>query len=279
MRRALLAGIIVSLAAGAMGAYVVLKGLAFLGDAVAHTQLAGAAIALALGGGAILITLGAAAAAAITALGVALLTMRGRLRQDTAIGILFVGFFALGVILISRQRTFAIDLGALLVGNILGPSWGDLLVMSVLAGIVLAATALFFQELKFAAYDPEMAQLSGVPVAAVRVGMLVLIALATVVAFRLVGVVLALAMLVAPATAATLLVYRVSYTMLLAALFGILSTVIGLYLSFHFNLAAGPSIVIVSVILVGVVWAVAPRGMRQSLRRAPDAVPSPHHHD
>ncbi len=268
MRRALLAGIIVSVAAGMVGAFVVLRGLAFLGDAVAHTQLAGAAVALVLGGGAVLITLGAGVAAVLTALGVAVLTLRGRLREDTAIGIMFAGFFALGVLLISRQRTFAIDLGSLLVGHILGASWTDLIVMAALTLVVALLVLSFLPELRFAAYDPEVASVSGVPVNVMQIGLLVLIALATVVAFRLVGVILAVAMLVTPAAAAALLTRRLSTMMLTATLVGIVSTVIGLYASFYLDLAAGPSIILTAVILMGVSFVLSPRGLRDSLPAA-----------
>ena len=265
MQRALLAGVIVSLAAGMVGVFVVLRGLAFLGDAVAHTQLAGAAVALVLGGGAVLITLGAGIAAVLTALGVALLTIRARLREDTAIGIMFAGFFALGVLLISRQRTFAVDLGSLLVGHILGASWTDLIVMAVLTGVVLIAVLAFLPELRFVSYDPEVAAVSGVPVTLMQIGLLVLIALATVVAFRLVGVILAVAMLVTPAAAAVLIARRLVTMMLLAALIGILSTVAGLYASFHLDLAAGPSIVLTAVLLMGLSFVMSPRGLRETL--------------
>ena len=268
MRRALLAGIIVSVAASMVGAFVVLRGLAFLGDAVAHTQLAGAAVALVLGGGAVLITLGAGVAAVLTALGVALLTLRGRLREDTAIGIMFAGFFALGVMLISRQQTFAIDLGSLLVGHILGASWTDLIVMAALTLVVAILVLLFLPELRFAAYDPEVASVSGVPVNVMQIGLLVLIALATVVAFRLVGVILAVAMLVTPAAAAALLTRRLSTMMLMATLVGIVSTVVGLYASFYLDLAAGPSIVLSAVILMIVSFVLSPRGLRDALSAA-----------
>lgn len=277
MRRALLAGMIVSIAAAIVGPFVVRKGLAFLGDAVAHTQLAGAAVALVLGGGALLITFGAGVAAVLTALGVALLTMRGRLRPDTAIGLMFAGFFAFGVVLISRQRTFALDLGSLLVGNILGAGAGDLIAMGILTGVIILFGVLFFHELRFVAYDPEMAGVSGVPVAAVQVGLLVLVALAAVVAFRLVGIVLAVSVLVAPAAAATLLVRRLQHSMMLTALIGAVSTVIGLYLSFHADLAAGPSIVLVAVVLVALAFAASPRGLLNSLRREPSDIASEHH--
>lgn len=265
MHRALLAGVIVSIAAGMVGVFVVLRGLAFLGDAVAHTQLAGAAVALVLGGSAVLITLGAGIAAVLTALGVALLTLRGRLREDTAIGIMFAGFFALGVVLISRQRTFAIDLGSLLVGHILGASWTDLIVMAALAFVVTVLVITFLPELRFSAYDPEVAAVSGVPVGFMQVGLLVLIALATVVAFRLVGVILAVAMLVAPAAAAVLLTRRLKWMILVAILIGMISTVVGLYASFHFDLAAGPSIVLASVLLMALSFLFSPHGLRSTM--------------
>ena len=265
MQRALLAGVIVSIAAGMVGVFVVLRGLAFLGDAVAHTQLAGAAVALVLGGGAVLITLGAGVAAVLTALGVALLTLRGRLREDTAIGILFAGFFALGVVLISRQRTFAIDLGSLLVGHILGASWTDLIVMAVLTIVVAVLVLAFLPELRFSAYDPEVAAVSGVPVNLMQIGLLVLISLATVVAFRLVGVILAVAILVTPAAAAVLLTRRFKLMMLVAILIGVLSTVVGLYASFYFDLAAGPSIVLTAVLVMMLSFLLSPHGLRGTL--------------
>ncbi|MYE05684.1 MAG: metal ABC transporter permease [Chloroflexi bacterium] len=265
MHRALLAGVIVSVAAGMVGVFVVLRGLAFMGDAVAHTQLAGAAVALVLGGGAVLITLGAGVAAVLTALGVALLTLRGRLREDTAIGIMFAGLFALGIVLISRQRTLNISLNDLLVGDILGASWTDLIVMAALTAVVALLVLAFLPELRFTAYDPEVASVSGVPVTFMQIGLLVLIALATVVAFRLVGVVLALAMLVAPAAAAALLTRRLTMMMLISTLIGVGSTVAGLYASFHFDLAAGPSIVLTAVVLMMLSFVLSPRGLRSTL--------------
>ena len=265
MQRAMLAGVIVSIAAAMVGVFVVLRGLAFLGDAVAHTQLAGAAVALVLGGGAVLITLGAGIAAVLTALGVALLTIRGRLREDTAIGIMFAGFFALGVVLISRERTFAIDLGSLLVGHILGASWSDLAVMAAITAVVLIAVLAFLPELRFTSYDPEVAAVSGVPVTLIQVGLLVLIALATVVAFRLVGVILAVAMLVTPAATAVLLTRRLPAMMLVAIGVGVASTVAGLYASFHVDLAAGPTIVLTAVVLMITSFILSPRGLRGAL--------------
>lgn len=262
MRRALLAGALVAVAASLVGTFVVLKGLAFLGDAVAHTQLAGAAVAFAAGAGTVLITLGAGAAAVLTALGVGALTRRGALRQDTAIGVLFAGFFALGVLLISRERTFALDLSAFLVGNILGVVDDDLYVMGGLTAFIVLAIAYFFAELRFVAYDPEMAAASGVPVPLVQTGLLVLVALAAVVAFRLVGVVLSLAMLVAPAATASLLVRGVPRMMGVSVAVALAATVVGLYASFHADVAAGPAIVLTAVAAFVLAFVVSPRGLR-----------------
>ena len=276
MQRAFLAGAIVAVAGAVVGAFVVLKGLAFLGDAVAHTQLAGAAVAVLSGAGPVGITLGAALAAVLTAIGVSALTQRARLRPDTAIGIMFAGLFALGVLLISSERNFALDLNSFLVGNILGVANADVITMGVLTAIVLAITAYFYPELRYVAYDPEMARASGVPVALVQTGMLILVALAAVVAFRLVGVVLALAMLVAPAATAELISRNLPRMMLIGALLAILAVFGGLYASFHLNVAAGPAVVLCAVTLFAITFLLSPRGLATARRRRPPRTPAPH---
>ena len=265
MQRALLAGALVAMASSVVGAFVVIKGLAFLTDAVAHTSLAGAAIAFLAGGGSVAISLGAAGAAGVTAIGVSILT-RARLREDTAIGLLFAALFALGVLLISRARN-ASDLNSFLVGNIVTVPTEDIIVMGVLSGIVLVVMIIFYREMLFVAYDPTMAAAAGVPVAVVQTGLMVLVALAAVAAFRLVGVVLVMAMLVAPAATAALIVQRVPLIMVLGGVFGLLAVVIGLYASFYTDVAGGPAIVVTSVALFLIVFAVSPRGLAPALKR------------
>lgn len=267
MQRAFLAGVIVSVAGAVVGAFVVLKGLAFLGDAVAHTQLSGAAVAFLSGAGTVGITLGAAVAAVLTAIGVSSLTHHARLRPDTAIGIMFAGLFALGIILISSERNFALDLNSFLVGNILGVADADVITMGALTAVVIGATAFFYTELRFVAYDPEMATASGVPVGVVQTGMLILVALAAVVAFRLVGVILALAMLVAPAATAELISRNLPRMMTIGAAVAIMSVFGGLYASFHLDVAAGPAIVLCAVALFAITFVVSPRGLVETRRR------------
>jgi manganese/iron transport system permease protein len=261
MRRALLAGVLVAAAGAVVGAFVVVKGLAFLSEAVAHTSLTGAAVAFVLGGGSLVISLGAAVAAVVTALSVAFVTRLARLREDTAIGLLFAGIFSLGILIISSARNYALELNSFIVGNILGVADQDLWLMVILTAIVLLAVFAFYDELLFVAYDPVMAQASGVRVNLAQAGLLVLVALTAVIAFRLVGVVLVMAMLVAPAAAGSLVFRTLPKIMLAAVAAGVFATIGGLYLSYYRDLAAGPSIVTVAIVLFGVLFVVMPRGL------------------
>ena len=259
MQRALLAGFFVTVAGAVVGAFVVLKGLAFLGDAVAHTSLAGAAVAFLAGGSSTVVSLGAIVAAVLTAVGVANLSRRGRFSFDTSVAMLFIGLFALGVLLMSRTRNYALDLNSLLVGVILGVPTEDLILMGVLTAVIVVVTAYFYAELRYVAYDPELARASGVSVALVQTGLLVLVALAAVVAFRLVGVLLVMAMLVAPAATATLIVRRLFWIMVVGAAVGTVALVGGLYISFHLDVAAGPSIALTAVVIFTLALVLSPR--------------------
>ena len=243
MQRALLASVVIALVGGVVGTFVVLKGLAFIGDALAHASFAGVATAFVLGGN---IYLGSVLAAVVTALAIGFVSRRGRVSFDTAIGILFVGAFSFGIMLISASRSYTVDLFSFVFGDVLGVGWGDLRVIAGLAALVLALVALFYRELLFTAYDPAMAAATGVPVAAVQYGQLALLALTTVIAIKVVGIVLVVAMLVTPAATAQLLVRRVPAIMAVAALCGAMACVAGLYLSYYANVASSAAIVLVA---------------------------------
>ncbi|MCH7488453.1 MAG: metal ABC transporter permease [Chloroflexi bacterium] len=243
MQRALLAVLIVGLVSAVVGAFVVVRGMAFIGDALAHASFAGVAAAVALG---FSIYLGAIVAAIATALGIAFISQRSRLRFDTTIGVLFVGAFALGIVIISRQENYTADLFSFVFGNVLGVSWGDLQLMAVVGAIVVALVAAFYKELLFTAYDPIVAAATGVPTRLMEYGLLALIALSTVVALQAVGIVLVIAMLVTPAATASLLVRRLHYVMFLGVAVATASAVIGLYVSFYAEVASGASIVLVA---------------------------------
>ena len=256
MQRALLTVLMVSTVSAVIGAFVVVKGLAFIGDALAHDSFAGVAAAFVLGES---IYLGAMIAAVVTALAIGFVERRARISLDTAIGILFVGAFALGIVIVSRQSNYTVDLFSFVFGNVLGVGWGDLLLIGIMTSAIIAIVAAFYKEMLFYAYDPEMAAASGIPVSAIHYGLLALIAVAAVVALKAVGIVLVVAMLVTPAATAGLLVRRLHQIMLLGALLGFVSSVIGLYVSYYASVASGASIVLVATCLFGLALLFSPR--------------------
>ncbi len=256
MQRALLAALLIAVVGGVVGTFVVLKGLAFIGDALAHAAFAGVATAYVLGGS---IYLGSVLAAVATALAIGFVSRRARVSFDTAIGILFVGAFAFGIMLISASRSYTVDLFSFVFGDVLGVGWEDLRVMAALTALVLALVALFYREVVFTAYDPTMAEASGVPVTVVQYGQLALLAVATVVAIKVVGIVLVVAMLVTPAATARLLVRRIPHIMALATLLGALAAVTGLYLSYYLNVASGAAVVLVATGLFLLALLLSPR--------------------
>ena len=243
MQRALIALTLVSIVGGVVGAFVVHKGLAFSGDALAHSTLAGVAIAFASGGN---VSLGALIAAIVTALGIGWTRERARVSYDTAIGITFVAMFAFGILLISRRTSYTPDLFSFVFGNILGVSPSDLLGAAILAGALLLFVAATYREQLLVAYDPAMASAAGVATRAFQYALLVMIAVAVVVALKAIGIVLVNAMLIIPAATASLLVRRLPTVMLLGVGFAMLASLIGLHLSFYANVAASAAIVLVA---------------------------------
>ena len=243
MRRALLVLLIVSVVGGVVGTFVVHKGLAFSGDALAHSTLAGVAIAFVNGAN---VGLGALIAAVTTALAIGWTQRRGRVSYDTAIGVLFVAMFSLGILVISRRTSYTPDLFSFVFGNILGVSQADLLGAAVLGAGTLLFVVAFRRELIMVAYDPSTAATVGVPVRFFQYALLVLIAVAVVVALKAIGIVLVNAMLIVPAATASLLVRRIEQMMPMAVGLAAAASVIGLHLSFHTNVATSPAIVLVA---------------------------------
>ena len=256
MRRALLAVALVAVVSAVVGAFVVVRGMAFIGDALAHASFAGVAAAFALG---VSIYLGAVVAAIATALGIAFISQRGRLRFDTAIGVLFVGAFALGIVIVSRQENYTVDLFSFVFGNVLGVSWGDLLLMAAIGALVVALVAIFYKELLFTAYDATVAAAAGIPTRPLEYGLLALVALSTVVALQAVGIVLVIGMLVTPAATAGLLVRRLHHVIFVAVALALPSSVIGLYVSYHAGVASGAAIVLVATAFFTLALLLAPR--------------------
>lgn len=255
MQRGALASVIVGVLCAVIGCYVVLRSMAFLGDAMAHAILPGVAIAYLLKGE---LLFGALAAAIIVALALGWLTRQGTLKEDTAIGILFAGALALGIALISTIKTYAVDLSHILFGNVLGVSESDLMLTAALAVIVLATIALLFKEFLVVSFDPVLAATLRLPTELLRNVLLILLALTIVVSMQTVGVGLVAAMLVTPAATAYLLTRRLPTMMLIAALIGAFSSVAGLYVSFYVNVASGAAVVLIATIIFLLVFLFAP---------------------
>jgi len=254
MVNALVAGVLVSVSCGIVGTFVVLRGLAFMGDALAHGALPGIAVALLLGLPGIL---GAAAGAAAMVLGIGLITRRSNLGSDTAIGLLFVGMLALGVAIVSRSRSFSGDLVRILFGEILGIKAGEILLQLVATVLIGCAVVLFRRPFLLLCFSPEQAETSGFPARVYHGIMLGLIALTVVVSFKTVGTLLVFGMLLAPAAAAALFSRKVGTMMLAASLLGSLSTYLGLLMSYHLGIAAGASITLSASAVFFVLLAVA----------------------
>lgn len=266
--RALLAGIVVALTCAVAGTFVVLRGLAFVGDALAHGVLPGVAGALLLGAPGML---GAAVGAAVMIAGVNLVTSRSRLSNDTAIGLLFVGMLALGVVMVSRSDSFTGDIVRILFGEILGVSRADLLLQVAAALAIGLTAALFARPFLLLSFDPEQAEVAGYRAQRYHLVMLVMVAATVIVSFQTVGTLLVFGMLLAPASAGALLARRIGAMMAWAAAIGSVSVYVGLLLSYHLDFAAGASIVLVTVVAFFVVLTV--QSLRQAVR-APARRPS-----
>jgi ABC-type Mn2+/Zn2+ transport system permease subunit len=248
--RSLVAGVMVALACSIAGTFVVLRGLAFLGDALAHGVLPGVAAALLLG---VPTVLGAAAGAAVMIAGVKVITANSRLSGDTAVGLLFVGMLGTGVVMVSRSDTFTGDVVGILFGEILGVSRSDLVQQAIALAVIAIVGLIFARPFMMLAFDPEQVDIAGWSAKRVELLMLVMVAVCVVMSFQTVGTLLVFGMLLAPAGTGALLASRVSAMVGWASLFGVLSVYVGLLASYHFDVAAGASVVVCAVMIFFVV--------------------------
>jgi manganese/iron transport system permease protein len=277
MVRGFAAAAIVGTVCALLGTYVVLRGMAFFGDALAHAVLPGVALAYLLGGGAQgPLFWGGMLAGVGTALGIGAISRSGQIREDTAIGVIFAGMFALGVALISTAGNFSVDLTHFLFGNVLGVTTGDLTLTAVFAGLVIVLVIAFYKEFLVISFDPVLAAILRLPAQALRYLLLVMIAVTIVVSLQTVGIALMVAMLITPAATASLITRRLPIMMLTGVIIGAFSGIAGLYLSYYTNVASGPAVVLVATALFLLAFLFAPRRgvLWQSssrLRRAPEA--------
>jgi manganese/iron transport system permease protein len=255
MQKALFAAVIVGVVASVIGCYVVLRSMAFLGDALAHAILPGVAVAYLVG---VNFLVGAMVAGVLVAVGISYVTRSGAVREDTAIGIFFAAALALGVVLISTMSTYAVDLTHVLFGNVLGVTTLDLWISGSLGLLVLLLIGVLYRPLLVVSFDPVLARTLGLPTHLLRTGLYVMLAATIVVSLRTVGVGLVAAMLVTPPAAAYLVARRLPAMMALSAVVGVVSAVGGLYASYYLNVAAGGAIVLVATALFVVAFLLAP---------------------
>ena len=244
--RALVASALVGVACAIVGSFVVLKGMSFIGDAVSHAAFPGIVIAYLAGAP---IILGGAIAAIGTALGIGAITRRSGLRSDAIIGVLFAGMFALGVAIFSSIPNYVGDLFHFLFGDVLGISVGDLAALTLLVFGLLLVLRLLWKELLFSTFDPLGAGAAGLPVRRLDDLLLILIAVTIVISLQAVGIVLVVAMITTPAATAQLLVKRFTEMIQVAAIIGVSSAVVGLYVSYSLDIASGAAIVILETLL------------------------------
>jgi ABC-type Mn2+/Zn2+ transport system permease subunit len=253
MLQALIAGVLVSIACAIAGTFVILRGLAFIGDALGHGVLPGIAVAILLGFPGII---GAAVGAVFMIGGITVITRRSRLSSDTAIGLLFIGMLSLGVVIVSRSNSFSGDLTRVLFGEILGISTASIIIQLAVTTIIAVVAVICARPFMLLSFDPEQAEVAGFSSRLYHNIMLFMVAATVIVSFQTVGTLLVFGLLIAPAGAGALLARRIEIMMAWAAFFGALSMYIGLLLSYHLNLAAGASIIMVAVVLFFIVFVI-----------------------
>jgi zinc/manganese transport system permease protein/manganese/iron transport system permease protein len=263
MQRALIGGWLVAVLCGVVGTWVVVRGMAFLGEALAHGMLPGVALATVLG---LPVLAGAAVSAVAMSIGIGVLQRRARLSYDTSIGLLFVAMLALGVIVISHSGSFATDATAILFGDILAITAADIALLAIGAGVGVAVAGLAHRSLVAAAFDVRVAQVLGLRPAVANGALVGLVTLAVVASYQAVGSLLVVGLLLAPAVAARQWTRRIPTCMLLAAALGIVAVAIGLGLSWHAGTAAGASIAATAIALAGCSWIVRALTARRSFR-------------
>lgn len=259
MQRALLAGVLSALATALVGTWVVLRGLSFMGDALAHGVLPGIALGVLWGFD---VTVGAVASALVMVAGINVVHRYSRLNEDAGIGLLFVGMLALGVVIISRTSSYSGSLTAILFGDALGATAADIGLLAGTLVAILVATIIFFRAFLVLSFNDQKAEMLGLHPRIAHIVMLTLVTVAVVASFQTVGTLLVFGLLVAPPATAALIARRVPVMMAVAGLLGMTAVVAGLLMSWHANTAASASIAAVAVAIFFLVLLVRPQSVR-----------------
>ena len=262
MLRALIVSVMVGVMCPIIGCYIVTRGLAFMGDALAHAVMPGLVVGFLLGFSPLL---GAVPVGVAVALLVGLVSRRTGVSEDTSIGVLFAGMFAVGLILLTTAEGITVDVEDILLGQVLGVSQTDVFITAGLVVLVMAGLYVFHRPLMFTSFDPVGAQVVGIPGAAMEYVLLALLALVIVLSVQAAGIVLVMAMLVTPAATAYLLVRRFVTMMAVGAALGALAAIVGLYLSFHLDLPSGPAMTLVATAFFALAALVSPNPPREGV--------------
>lgn len=254
LSRALITAVIVGVLCGVVGSFTILRGLALMGDAVSHAVLPGIAVSFAAG---VSIFPGALVAGLLTTLGIGYVNQNSRIRSDAALGIVFTTMFALGVVLVSLVPS-STDLTKIMFGNLLAVRPSDMWITVAIGAAVLLTIVAFYKELQVSSFDPTLAAAYGLSTRALYYLLMTMLTLVTVASLQTVGIILVVAMLVIPASTASLLTERLSRMLFISAAVGAVSAVAGLYLSFEYNLPSGAVIVLASAVLFLLAFLFAP---------------------
>lgn len=255
LQSALMAAIMVGIMSGIIGSFIILRGMSLMGDAISHSVLPGVAVAYMLG---VNLMIGATTFGVIAALLIGFVASNSKLKNDTAIGIVFSAFFALGFILISMAES-STNLHHILFGNVLAVSDSDLLSTFVVLAIVIVFVFALFKELQITSFDEVFAKSYGLNTSIIHYGLMIILTLVTVSALQTVGIILIVAMLITPAATAFLWTNRLVYMLFVSSGVGAIASIVGLYLSYTMNWASGPAIVLVAAIIFLVSFVIAPK--------------------
>lgn len=255
LQSALIAAIMVGIMSGIIGSFIILRGMSLMGDAISHSVLPGVAVAYMLG---VNLLIGATVFGIIAALLIGFVATNSKLKNDTAIGIVFSAFFALGFILISMAES-STNLHHILFGNVLAVSDKDLVSTVIVLAVVILFVVTLFKELQITSFDEVFAKSYGLNTGIIHYGLMIILTLVTVSALQTVGIILIVAMLITPAATAFLWTNRLVYMLILSSTIGAVASIVGLYLSYTMNWASGPAIVLVAAIIFLLSFIVAPK--------------------
>ncbi|MGD7060019.1 metal ABC transporter permease [Bacillus altitudinis] len=255
LQKALFTSVMVGIICGVIGCFIILRGMALMGDAISHAVLPGVAISYMLG---INFFFGAVLTGVLTAIGIGYVSQNSRIKNDSAIGIVFTAFFSIGIILITFLKSSS-DLYHILFGNVLAVRSSDMWITLGIGIFILLAVIVFYKELLISSFDPVISSVYGLPNRMIHYFLMTLLTLVTVASLQTVGIILVVAMLITPAATAYLLTDRLWIMIYLSAFFGAFSAVVGLGFSFTYNLSSGASIVLVATILFGSAFIFSPK--------------------